>query len=186
MYENQIKPKNSEIILEKDEKIFSKTDLNGVIIECNDYFQEISGWSEKELVNSPHNIIRHPDMPKSIFRFLWERIKSGDKFYAIVKNMAKNGEYYWVIGYYEPVFKNKEIIAYSSYRRYVTDGPKELVSGLYKEMLKIEKETGDMDKSFDVLKDYLFKNNTTYDKWILKLIEKKGILSVFGVKPKFK
>lgn len=76
--------------------IISETDLKGVITYANRKFCEISGYSAEELVGKPHNIIRHPDMPKAAFEGLWKTIKGGQPWHGIVKNRRKDGKYYWV------------------------------------------------------------------------------------------
>ncbi|MDG5766704.1 PAS domain-containing protein [Balneolales bacterium ANBcel1] len=80
-----------------DELFFSLTDSKGKITFANEVFTRLSGWKENELVGSPHNIIRHPDMPRAVFYLMWEYLKAGKSFVGYVKNMAKDGAYYWVI-----------------------------------------------------------------------------------------
>jgi PAS domain S-box-containing protein len=85
------------------ELFFSRTDARGVIISGNSVFQRISMYSWDELINKPHNIIRHPDMPRAVFWLLWETIKKGEPIGAYVKNRAKDGRYYWVFAIVTPV-----------------------------------------------------------------------------------
>lgn len=84
-----------------DENLFivSKTDLKGNITYANDLFIEISGYTEKELIGAPHNILRHKDMPRAVFKLLWDKIQKGEEIFAYVKNRAKSGKYYWVHAY---------------------------------------------------------------------------------------
>ena len=89
-------PLNEEIKLANKRYLVSETDAKGVITYCNDYFTEISGYKREELIGKQHNIIRHPDMPRLVFKLLWERIQSGKNVNALVKNLAKNGKYYWI------------------------------------------------------------------------------------------
>ena len=88
---------NSEILLDKDKVLLSITDTKGVITYCNEDFVTVSGYQEWELAGSAHNIVRHPDIPKFIFKFMWQRIQNKDNIIAIVKNLAKSGKYYWVM-----------------------------------------------------------------------------------------
>ena len=90
-------PESQEIKLDPKKYILSKTDTKGIIEYGNEYFVEISGYSEEELIGKPHNIIRHPDMPKIVFKLLWQRIKNREDITAVVKNLAKDGRYYWVM-----------------------------------------------------------------------------------------
>jgi len=80
-----------------DELFFSRTDRKGIILSGNDVFVRVSRWSEEELVGSPHNIIRHPDMPRAVFQLLWDNLLAGRPVAAYVKNMARDGAYYWVM-----------------------------------------------------------------------------------------
>ena len=87
-------PLNEAIKLDKHKYIMSRTDTKGNIEFGNDYFFKISGYSPQELIGKPHNIIRHPDMPKVVFKLMWDRIQSGQNIFAIVKNLAKDGRFY--------------------------------------------------------------------------------------------
>lgn len=85
-----------EITLEKDIMIVSETDQKGNILYANDDFCKIAGYTKEELVDQPHNIVRHLDMPKAAFQGLWDTLKSGNTWNGIVKNKTKDGNYYWV------------------------------------------------------------------------------------------
>ena len=96
--------------------IISTTDTQGNITACNDYFVTISGYSKDHLLGSPHNIIRHPDMPKAAFQSLWSTVKSGNNWMGLVKNRTANGDYYWVDAYVTPVYDGDRISGYQSVR----------------------------------------------------------------------
>ena len=99
-------------------KLISATDLKGVITHCNDAFESISGFTRDELIGQHHNIVRHPDMPKAAFKGMWDTIQSGKTWYGYVKNLCKNGSYYWVYATVVPSFdQDGKIIAYTSIRR---------------------------------------------------------------------
>ncbi|MBP5779253.1 MAG: PAS domain-containing protein, partial [Campylobacter sp.] len=98
------RPKNEEIKLDPKKIIVSKTDANGIITYANDYFVEVCQYSQEELLGSPHNIVRHPDMPKVAFKLMWDTINKGENFKAVVKNLAKDGRYYWVITDFDPYY----------------------------------------------------------------------------------
>ncbi|MDK2773052.1 MAG: PAS domain-containing protein, partial [Flavobacterium sp.] len=88
---------DKEVVWDKSKTIMSKTDKFGTIEYANDVFVDVCGYEDYELDGKPHNIIRHPDMPKVVFKVLWDNLKQGNNFHAIVKNLAKSGRYYWVV-----------------------------------------------------------------------------------------
>ena len=89
-------PLDKEIKVNPKSFIVSKTDYKGNILYCNDTFSEVTGYDQSEVLGAPHNILRHPDMPRIIFFLMWQRLKSGKNIQALVKNLARTGEYYWV------------------------------------------------------------------------------------------
>jgi PAS domain S-box-containing protein len=97
-------PTGREQTFREDEIIVSKTDLRGVITYANDVFQRVSGYSEAELIGQPHNLIRHPDMPASVFKLLWETIQQRQEIFAYVVNLARDGSHYWVLAHVTPSF----------------------------------------------------------------------------------
>lgn len=110
----------SEFFLETevphDEVITSRTDLEGNITYANDLFCEISGYSLDELIGKPHSIVRHPDMPRSIYKDLWETIKNGNQWIGVVKNLRKDKGYYWVKAIVSGVYKDGILVEYKSLR----------------------------------------------------------------------
>ena len=88
-----------------DGVIISETDLKGIITFANRKFIEISGYSKEELIGKPHSIIRHPDMPKAAFKELWDTIQTDNEWQGLVKNLRKDGRYYWVDTYIKPIYK---------------------------------------------------------------------------------
>ena len=97
--------------------IVSTTDTNGVITHVNKSFVEMSGYTEEELINAPHSILRHPDMPPAAFKDLWDTIQKGNKWQGFVKNLRKDGGYYWVKATVIPNVRNGEVKGYTSVRR---------------------------------------------------------------------
>lgn len=123
----------------RDEIIISRTDLKGIITYANETFAEISGYSVNELIGKPHNILRHPDMPKSLFKHLWDTIKSGKMWSGYVKNLRKDGGYYWVYAEVSGVYKEGRLFEFKSMRSYV-ERPKRLeMQTLYDKMREEEK-----------------------------------------------
>ncbi|WP_457643226.1 methyl-accepting chemotaxis protein [Persephonella sp.] len=151
------KPLNRESVFAPEEIFFSTTDLKGVILSGNDVFIRISKYSKEELIGSPHNIIRHPDMPKIVFKLLWDYIQSGKPIVAYVKNMAKDGSYYWVLATVMPVVdESGKTVEYMSIRIKPTSKFFSVIPELYAQMLEAEKEGG-MEASYDILKEALGK-----------------------------
>jgi PAS domain S-box-containing protein len=107
---------DEEVIYPSDYMILSTTDLDSIITHVNDDFMTVSGYKEDELINKPHNIVRHPDMPKAAFSDLWDTIKQGKSWMGLVKNRCKNGQYYWVNAYVTPIKRNGTICEYQSVR----------------------------------------------------------------------
>ncbi len=95
-------PTGHEVRFGDEELIVSKTDLKGRITYVNRTFMQIAGYAENELLGQPHNIIRHPDMPRSVFRYLWDTIQTGREIFAYVKNITKAGDHYWVFAHVTP------------------------------------------------------------------------------------
>ena len=103
-----------------DTVIMSETDLKGVITYVNRKFCEVSGYDRNELKGKNHNIIRHPDMPKAVFKSLWDTITSGKEWTGIFKNIRKDGRYYWVHTYVSPIIKEGTLVGFSAARRVAT------------------------------------------------------------------
>jgi aerotaxis receptor len=97
--------------------IVSTTDKNGVITHVNKSFIEMSGYTEDELINAPHSILRHPDMPPAAFKDLWDTVNKGEKWQGYVKNLRKDGGYYWVKATVIPNIRNGNVVSYTSVRR---------------------------------------------------------------------
>ena len=168
-------PVNEEVIWDKRSTLMSRTNKHGHIMASNEAFQEVSGYSEAELYDQPHSLIRHPDMPKVVFKILWENLKGRQNFHAIIKNLSKSGKYYWVITNFEIIRNEKdEITAFVSYRKAL---PKSLINEhiapLYERLLKIEKANG-MEVSERYFKGFLEDRKTTYDKFIKTLLKENA------------
>ena len=99
-----------------EQHLISATDTRGIITYCNDEFAEISGFTREELVGSPHNLVRHPDMPPAVFAHMWDYLKSGRSWMGIVKNRCKNGDHYWVSAYVTPIQESGRVVGYESVR----------------------------------------------------------------------
>ena len=162
---------NKEAIWDKTKVLMSKTDKFGTIEYANEAFVDTSGYEDYELVGQPHNIIRHPDMPKVIFKVLWDNLKKGNNFHAIIKNLTKSGRYYWVITDYEVINNDKgEITNYVGRRTAI---PEEVITKeiepLYKKLIQIEDASG-IEGCEKYLTGFLEEQRKTYDQYILGLL----------------
>lgn len=155
--------------MKRGEFIVSKTDLRGNITYGNETFIQISGYEEVELLNAPHNILRHEDMPKVVFKLLWERVMEPEGIYAYVKNKTKNGNFYWVFAYVTPSYDpsgNK--VGYYSVRRAPSSKAITTIEPLYRELLQIEKQNG-VSASQTRLNAILTEKGVTYDQFVFDL-----------------
>ena len=114
-----IVPVDEEYSLD-DSVIMSETDLDGIITYVNRKFCEVSGYDRKELKGQNHNITRHPDMPSWVFKKLWDTLGSGDDWFGIIKNLRKDGTYYWVHSFISPILKDGKVTGYSAAGRKAT------------------------------------------------------------------
>jgi len=171
---------DEEIKLNPKRYIVSKTDPRGYIEYGNDYFVEISGYTESELIGKPHSIVRHPDMPKVVFKMMWDRINKAQNIMAIVKNLAKDGRYYWVITEFEPKLDSitNEILSHTAFRKAAPQQAVDAVIPLYAKLLEIE-ENGGVEASELYLRGYLESQHLTYDQLINDLVDNKGIFKIF-------
>ncbi len=118
--ESRVKPRPTgrEVTFAEHEIIVSKTDLRGIITYANDIFLRVAGYDEGEVLGQPHNLIRHPDMPRCVFKLLWDTIKGGREIFAYVVNMAKSGDHYWVFAHVTPSYTlDGRHVGYHSNRR---------------------------------------------------------------------
>lgn len=108
---------DTEIPFPEGKLIVSRTDTKGIITHINQAFVDMSGFTEAELIGQPQCILRHPDMPPAAYQSLWETVQSGKKWQGYVKNLRKDGAYYWVYAVVIPNVRDGKIIGYSSVRR---------------------------------------------------------------------
>lgn len=126
----------TEVDISEFGTLVSKTDLTGTIVEVNDAFVEASGYSRQELLGQPHNIMRHPDVPKAIFDDLWQTIRSGKPWVQVVKNCTKEGHYYWAEANVIPRVQDGKIIGFLSVIKPIDEARKRQAEQFYKEVLQ--------------------------------------------------
>jgi len=167
----KITPTTKEIRMEENDFIVSKTDLKGKITYCNESFMYFSGYDEIELIDQPHNIIRHPDMPRAVYRFMWGSLQKNQEFFGIIKNLCKDGSYYWTFANVSPSVDEKgKIIGYYSVRRQASRQIIDLISPLYQQMVAEEgKHSGSadaMDASINILNTLVADHKQSYSEFI--------------------
>jgi len=134
---NKPNPIDEEYVFEKG-LIISSTDLKGIITYANRKFCEISGYTKDELLGKNHNIVRHPDMPKDAFQELWDTIHSNKEWTGIVKNLRKDGKYYWVYSHISPIVEHEKVIGYTAARRPASATEVEETIPVYEDLLTKE------------------------------------------------
>ncbi len=168
-----ITPTSAERMMREGDFIVSKTDRKGIITYGNPIFIEFSGYSEDELIGSQHNIIRHPDMPRSAFKLVWDTIQSGKEVFAYVKNMSKDGGFYWVFAHITPdVGGDGSVVGYTSVRRCPKREAIAKIEPVYRQMLEVEKRAGARDAlsaGTQVLLDLLAKTGMSYEELVFSL-----------------
>ncbi|AZV46239.1 PAS sensor protein [Nautilia sp. PV-1] len=170
-----VTPIEKEVVLNEEDFIISKTDLKSRILYGNQIFIQMSGWQEEELLGKPHNILRHPDMPRCAFKVLYDHIQNGKEWFGYVKNLRKDGGYYWVFANISPTYDNNgNMIGYYSVRRKPKEGFKFIIEPLYRTLLNIENSEG-MDGSLKAVDDLLKKHNMSFNEVMLKI--QKGIIN---------
>ncbi|MRJ02939.1 MAG: PAS domain-containing protein [Epsilonproteobacteria bacterium] len=129
-----------ETEIPRDELIISRTDLKGIITYANETFARISGYRVEELIGKPHNILRHPDMPKRVFKELWETIEAGESWSGYVKNLRKDRGFYWVYAEISGVYRDGRLVEYKSMRSWVPKEKRIEMQNLYDEMRMEDRE----------------------------------------------
>lgn len=154
---------NHEHNIREIDIIVSKGNKNGDITYANPIFFKLAGYTQGELLDKPHSIIKHPDMPKIIFKYLWERLENGKDVKTFIKNLSKDGGYYWVFAHIRVAtnpdgsFRN-----YVSTRRQMSENARLVIEPLYKKLSAVEKEGG-LKASLALLTEFLEENSQTID-----------------------
>lgn len=167
-------PTGQERTFGTDEIIVSKTDPRGFITYANDVFLRVSAYEESDLLGKPHNVIRHPDMPRCVFKLLWDVISSGDEIFAYVVNLAGDGAHYWVLAHVTPSFGPRgEIRGYHSNRRLPSREAVGRIQAVYEALLAQERRHRDpvaaMKASTALLQGVLAERDQTYDQFVWEL-----------------
>ncbi len=158
-----------ELTFGEHEFIVSKTDTSGKIVYGNELFIKMSGYTEHELLGAPHNILRHPDMPATVYKYLWQTIRKKEEVFAYVVNRTKNGDYYWVMAHVTASLdENGTIIGYHSVRRKPSAQAVATIKPLYRSLLEAERKGG-IAAGETLLKSTLQQHKVSYDEFVLSL-----------------
>lgn len=168
------RPTGREVTFGEDEIIVSKTDPQGRITYCNDVFIRIAGYPESRLIGAPHSIIRHPDMPRAVFKLLWDRLQAEQEVFAYVLNLSSAGDGYWVLAHVTPsITETGTLTGYHSNRRKPRADAVDRVRGLYRDLLGIEGSAPNrkdgLIASSEALSAQLDRIGVDYDQFVLAL-----------------
>ncbi len=174
MSARRIEPTGRESPFGDEEIIVSKTDVKGRITYANDVFLRVAGYSARDILGQPHSIIRHPDMPRAVFKLLWETIEAGNEIFAYVLNMASNGDHYWVFAHVTPSFAAAgKIVGYHSNRRKPEPAQIAKIAPLYRTLLDEERAAPDrkvgMNRTYDRLVAELQAKGVSYDQFAFSI-----------------
>lgn len=157
--------------MNENDFIVSKTDLQGRITYSNKIFMQMGEYTEDELLGQPHSIIRHPSMPKTVFKLLWDMVQNGEEVFAYVLNKTKKGNEYWVYANVTPSLdENGKTIGYFSVRRMPNPKALERIIPLYKQMLQAE-QSGGTNAGTKILTDILDEEGVSYNEFIIAIQE---------------
>jgi PAS domain S-box-containing protein len=174
MKELAVQPTNRERFFDEDDIIVSKTDLKGHLTYVNRTFIDVSLYTEEELLGKAHNVIRHPDMPRCIFKLLWDTLEMRKEIFAFVKNMSKNGDFYWVFAHVTPTFDaSGRVIGYHSNRRVPDRKQVDLFSDIYAKLLTEERRHSDwragMESAGKMLEKMIASHGVAYDEFVFSV-----------------
>jgi PAS domain S-box-containing protein len=174
MKATRVPPTGVERRLGEDELIVTKTDPRGLLTYANDVFLRISALREDEAIGQPHNIVRHPDMPRAIFKLLWEAIGERREVFAYVRNLAADGAHYWVLAHVTPsVDAQGRLLGYHSSRRRPRDAAiaeiGRVYAGLRAEERRHDAPAAGLDASWAQLRRLLEDRGQTYDEFVWSL-----------------
>jgi PAS domain S-box-containing protein len=169
-----VKPTGRECPYDEAELIVTKTDLKGHITYANDVFLRLSKYPTKDVMGAPHSLIRHPDMPRCVFKLLWEYIQAKREIFAYVVNMAQDGDHYWVFAHVTPTLDaQNNVTGFHSNRRKPKPEQIEKIKQLYDKLIveerRYENRKDGMNRGYDVLMGILKDKGVEYDEFIFSV-----------------
>ena len=173
-----VRPTGVERTFPAEDLIVSKTDRRGVITYANDVFLRVSGYELDEVIGQPHNLIRHPDMPRAVFALLWETLAAGREIFAYIDNLASDGGHYWVLAHVTPSYgANGAIVGYHSNRRRPSPSAIAAVTPLYRQLLDEERRhptaRAAVEASSRLLTELIADRAASYEDFIWSIINRE-------------
>ena len=174
MRATQVRPSGTERTFDEDEIIVTKTDPRGVLTYANDVFLRISALTEDEAIGQPHSLIRHPDMPRAVFKLLWDTLKNRKELFAYVVNLAADGAHYWVLAHVTPsIDAHGQVVGYHSSRRKPEPAAVRAASELYATIRAEEQRQSSspaaLDAGWKLLEKTLADRSQTYEEFVWEL-----------------
>lgn len=163
-----------------DELIVSKTDTRGVITYANDVFLRVSGYTMSEVIGRPHNMIRHPQMPRAVFGLLWDTLAARQELFAYINNLASDGAHYWVLAHVTPSYgPDGSVVGYHSSRRRPAQGAVAVVTPMYEQLLAEERRHPNakaaVAASTALMHDMIAREAGSYEDFIWSIIGREEI-----------
>ncbi len=159
--------------LAADDLIISKTDTEGRIIYCNRAFMRLSGYSSADALGQPHRLVRHPDMPRGIFKLLWQTVQNGEEFHGFIKNRTRDGDAYWCFSSITPNYTAEgRLNGYFAVQRQARREALEQIEEIYRQMQGIERRSGHREApaaSLRWLREHLADQGSQYEPFIILL-----------------
>ena len=173
-----VRPTGEERTFAADELIVSKTDRRGLITYANDVFLRVGAFSRDEVIGQPHNIIRHPEMPRAVFKLLWDTLGAGEEIFAYINNLASDGGHYWVLAHVTPSRgADGRVVGYHSSRRKPSAAAVRRVLPVYTRLLAEERRhptaRAAVDASSRLLADLLAEQGQGYEEFIWSVINRE-------------
>lgn len=170
---SKLKKVNYEIKCATQQVIVSRTNTEGNIVYCNPTFLEINGFKSSEIIHQPHSMVRHPDMPQTIFRVIWSIIAQGMSIQAVIKNQTNTGEYYWTLMTIKPQKdRDNKIISYVAYGKQAPDAVIKQIKPLYNILAEIEHEIN-IDAALKYLESHLKEEGMNYAQYMKHLTKNR-------------
>lgn len=180
MKPSPVVPSGVERTFAEDEIIVTKTDLKGVLTYANKVFLRVSALTEDEAIGQPHSLIRHPEMPRAVFKLLWESLKAREELFAYVVNLAADGAHYWVLAHVTPSFDAYgRVVGYHSSRRKPERAAVSAAQELYRQLRAEERRHTNakaaLDASWAMLQSGLDERGQTYDQFVWELTNASAV-----------